>query len=113
MSTITINSPISRPVAGQVRLTRRGRVVVFVAALLVVLAAALFLGATSVASQDSGTPTQTEVVVVGAGDTLWEIASDAADGGDVREMVHQIRELNALDSSVVQSGQELHVPVRG
>ena len=40
---------------GEMRLTRRGRFVLFVAALLLVLGAALFLGATSVATNDAGT----------------------------------------------------------
>ena len=96
---------------GEVRLTRRGRFVVFVAALLLVLGAALFLGATSVATNDAGTDQPTEAVMVGEGDTLWAIASDLAPDGEVREMVATIKELNALDSAMLVAGQTLYVPV--
>jgi Tfp pilus assembly protein FimV len=96
---------------GEVRLTRRGRFAVFVTALLFVLGAALFLGATSVATNDAGTDQPTEAVMVGEGDTLWAIASDLAPDGEVREMVATIKELNALDSAMLVAGQTLYVPV--
>ena len=96
---------------GEMRLTRRGRFVVFVAALLLVLGAALFLGATSVATDDAGTDQPTEAVMIGEGDTLWAIASDLAPDGEVREMVATIKELNALDSAMLVAGQTLYVPV--
>ena len=95
----------------EVRLTRRGRFVVFLAALLFVLAAALFLGATSVATNDAGTDQPTEALMVGEGDTLWAIASDLAPDGEVREMVATIKELNALDSAMLVAGQTLYVPL--
>jgi hypothetical protein len=96
---------------GQVRLTRRGRLVVFLASLMLVLGAALFLGATSVATGEKGTDQPTEKVMVGEGDTLWDIAAGLADDGEVRAMMTTIRELNALDSSMLVAGQELFVPV--
>ena len=102
--------PVAAP-RGEVRLTRRGRFVVFVAALLLVLGAALFLGATSVATNDKGTDQPTEALMVGEGDTLWAIASDLAPAGEVREMVATIKELNALDSAMLVAGQTLYVPV--
>ena len=96
----------------QVRLTRRGRLVVFIASLFLVLGAALFLGATSVATGETGGAEQpTRVVMVGEGDTLWAIASAAAGDGDVRDMMHTIKELNALDSSMLVAGQKIFVPV--
>ena len=103
-------APAAAP-RGDVRLTRRGRFVVFVAALLFVLGAALFLGATSVATNHAGTDQPTEAVMVGEGDTLWAIASDLAPDGKVREMVATIKELNALDSAMLVAGQTLYVPV--
>lgn len=111
MSTLTLtpDTHLARP---QVRLTRRGRLVVFIAALLVVLTAALLLGTSSVASNDTGRLDQpTEAVQVGAGDTLWAIAAEVAEDGEVREMVHTIKQINALDSSVLEIGQTIHVPV--
>ena len=108
--------PAARPAArpaprGQVQLTRRGRFVVFLVALLFVLAAALFLGATSVATNEAGTDQPTEAVMVGEGDTLWAIAADLAPDGEVREMVATIKEINALDSAMLVAGQTLYVPV--
>ena len=102
--------PSSRPAAGQVRLTRRGRLVVFLAALLVVLAAGVALGSGSVATGEAGTPEPTRVVMVDAGQTLWGIADEAAGDGNTQEMVNRIERLNALDSSMVTAGQELRVP---
>ena len=99
---------VARPA---VRLTRRGRVVVVIAALLVAFAIGVFVTAAgSVATQQPGTPEPTRIVQVGTGDTLWGIASDLADDGDVRAMMEEIKQLNALDSAVLQAGQRLVVP---
>ena len=54
---------------------------------------------------------ETTTVVVGEGDTLWGIASEVAEPGEVREMIHYIQELNALPSASLMLGQELAVPV--
>ncbi|MEZ5095612.1 MAG: LysM peptidoglycan-binding domain-containing protein [Nocardioides sp.] len=43
--------------------------------------------------------------------TRWGIASELATDGDVRAMVDTIERLNALDSAMLQAGQELRVPV--
>lgn len=105
------NRPVA-PARGQLRLTRRGRLVVFAFALLVVLGTAVFLGATSMATEEPGTPAPSVMVTVEPGDTLWGIASELTPAGDdVRDMVGVIARLNALDSMVVDSGQRLRVPV--
>jgi LysM repeat protein len=110
MSTTTIpTATLGR--TSSVRLTRRGRLVVLAAALIAVLAVGLLLASGSVATGEPGTPEPTRVVLVGAGDTLWGIASDLADDGDVRTMIDRISKLNALDSGMVVAGQELVVPV--
>jgi LysM repeat protein len=96
---------------GSVRLTRRGRLVVFLVAFVAVLALGIALGTQSFAGETPGTPEPTRVVMVGSGETLWEIAADAAGDGDVRAMVDRIEDLNALDSAMVQAGQRLHIPV--
>lgn len=122
MSTITLaprvapaarTTSAARPAPrGQVRLTRRGRAVVFGLALLVVALAAVWLAAGSAATRDAGGAAGVDVVTVAPGDTLWAIASDAAaDTGDsVRDMMRAIQQLNTLDGSVVYVGQELRVP---
>lgn len=97
--------------AGPVRLTRRGRLVVFLACLALVLGAALFVGASSVATSEGGAEQPTERIVVGTGDTLWDIAAARAESGEIRSMMHEIKQLNALETSMLLAGQELHVPV--
>jgi Tfp pilus assembly protein FimV len=118
MTTMTLDTMFS-PALGQsvsrprstVRLTRRGRIVVVVAALLVAFAVGVFVTAAgSVATQRPGTPEPTRIVQVGSGDTLWGIASELADGGDVRSMMEEIKQLNALESGDLQAGQRLVVP---
>lgn len=116
MSTITINPArelrAARPASrGAVRLTRRGRVVVFTALLLMVLVAGIFLGSRSVATDEAGSPAATEIVMVGEGDTLWGIASELAEDGDVPTVMTQIKRLNALESGMLSLGQKLRVPV--
>lgn len=99
------------PATSSVRLTRRGRLVVLALALLAVLAVGVLLASGSVATGEPGTAEPTEIVVVGAGDTLWDIASDLSDDGDVRAMIDRIEKLNALDSGMVVVGQQLVVPI--
>ena len=117
MSTLTI-APAFRPVAPRstrrstVRLTRRGRLVVFLFSLVLAFAIGILVAAGSVATGEAGTPEPTRVVTVSSGDTLWGIAADLADDGDVPAMITQIERLNALDSGMLTAGQRLVVPAR-
>ena len=97
--------------AGHVRLTRRGRLAVFVVGLLVAVAIAVAFAGGSVATSEKGEPTDT--IVVGTGVTLWDIASARAEGGDVRDMMSTIQQLNHLDSGMLVAGQRLRVPAAG
>lgn len=103
----------ARPTSGSasVRLTRRGRIVAVLLLLGLLLAVLTVFGSHSAATGDAGVPVQTRTVEVGEGDTLWGIASEVAKPGEVREMVHQIEELNALSGSALSVGQEIAVPV--
>jgi hypothetical protein len=110
MSTLTIG-PAFRPVSTpQWRLTRRGRVVVLLAALVLAFAVGVIVAAGSVATGEAGTPEATKVITVGSGDTLWAISADLADGGDVRSMMRTIESLNAMDGGMLTAGQKLVVP---
>ncbi|HET7355064.1 MAG TPA: LysM peptidoglycan-binding domain-containing protein [Nocardioidaceae bacterium] len=123
MSSIAVN-PVVRPTrprlrvvrdherAAPARLTRRGRLTVTLVFLGAVLLAAVAFGARSAASGDAGSPVPTRMVQVGPGDTLWDIASQIAGPGQVREKVLQIEELNALPGPALRVGQRLAVPVR-
>ncbi len=110
--------PVSvRPVSvgcrpAPVRLTRRGRLVVVVLLLVPLFAALSVFGSHSAATGEAGTPVPTRTVEVGPGDTLWGIAATAAPPGHVREMVHEIQELNAMPGPGVSVGQEIAVPSR-
>ena len=51
-----------------------------------------------------------DTIVVGTGVTLWDIASARAEGGDVRDMMSTIQQLNHLESGMLVAGQRLRVP---
>ena len=114
MSTLSISPSFSsgavRPRTA-VRLTRRGRLLIFVTSLLLVLAAALLLAGGAVGTDEAGRPAPTEIVQVAPGDTLWGIASDIATDGQVRSVMSEIERLNALESVGLSAGQKLRVPV--
>lgn len=98
------------PATPQVRLTRRGRALltlVFLAALLIGMTS---LGGWATASLSGGTPEPVTVVEVQSGDTLYDLASDVAAPGQVREMVYRIQELNSLPGAEISEGQRLAVP---
>ena len=119
MSTMTLTAPIARPTmrpivsTPTVRLTRRGRLVVFAIGLLVILAIGVFWGSGSVASDERGAAESTLVVQVQPGDTLYDLASRVTTDGDVNAMVEQIEDLNRLESSFLYAGQKLRVPTGG
>lgn len=99
----------ARPASG-VRLTRRGRVVV------VLIAAAAAFGAFSLVSDPAVSTSQEhhgqhEQVVVEPGQSLWDIAGTIASNDDPRDVIAEIVDLNALESSgSIQAGQLLYVP---
>ena len=113
MSTLSLAPAfISAPRArSTVRLTRRGRLVVFVTSLLLVLGVAIMLAGGAVGTGSAGETAPTEIVQVAPGDTLWDIASDLATDGDVRSVMTEIERLNALESASLSAGQKLRVPV--
>jgi Tfp pilus assembly protein FimV len=90
------------------RLTGRGRLVVFLFALVALAALALAMAGGSFAGEE---PEATQTVVVSPGQTLWSIASSASDGRDVRDMMSHLVTLNDLDSVALDAGQQLEVPV--
>jgi len=109
-----------RPSAG-VCLTRRGRL----ARTLLVLSLSIVLGAGFAmkagagnndplsAAKINGFSDATYVVVtVAAGETLWSLASQMADGGDVQTLVADIASANSLNGVDVEAGQKLRVPIK-
>jgi len=55
-------------------------------------------------------PTNTVVVQVGAGETIWDVARRVAPRADQRAVVERIRQLNHILGSAVSPGQQLQVP---
>lgn len=107
---VAIASPARR-----VRLTRRGRLLVAGAALLVAVCALVLAGVVSggvpaSAGSEPGQAAVAERVTVRPGDTLWAIAQREAPGVDPRATVAAILDLNALESSAVEAGSVLLLP---
>lgn len=109
----------SRPgKAGRVRLTRRGRLVlgVFAVMLAAGLVTVFWLGVAGGAQAAShrlrpgAAYRGMTQVVVRPGQTLWSIASRAEPGADPRVVIQQIIEVNALRGAVIQPGESLWVP---
>ena len=101
----------ARSPRSSVRLTRRGRAVVVMAALALVLLAGFFLGSVAVGTDEAGQAPATEIVMVEPGQSLWSIASELTTEGDVRSTMREIERLNALDTVALSAGQKLRVPV--
>ena len=94
--------PVRRPrpsaASSSLRLTRRGRVVIALASILMLFGVTVVSG---VFSADAGSSAAeqgraTGVVVVQAGESLWQIAQDIAPQADPRETVLRLRELNGM-----------------
>ena len=99
-----------RPVRTAVRLTRRGRLVLVFAFLSLAVALMIPMAGFATASLTGGTPEPVRVIEVGPGDTLYAIAAELAEPGEIREMVHRIQELNSLPGAQIDEGQKLAVP---
>jgi hypothetical protein len=94
-----------------VRLTRRGRTLLLLL-LVGLLLAAFSLGqeATQAAGPGSAAPVL-EQTTVQPGESLWSVAQRIAPENDPREVIAQLRRLNDLDSAQLQVGQHLLLPV--
>jgi LysM domain-containing protein len=99
-----------KPAGSHVRLTRRGRVVVMLALLGLALAVVALVGSPA-ASTDTPHHATSPTVVVQPGQTLWDIAAEAAPASDPRDVVAEIVDLNNLaDAGAIRAGQPLFVP---
>ena len=99
-----------KPEPRTVRLTRRGRIVLVLGFLAIVLALMVPFGGWATATLTGGSPEPVRIVEVQPGDTLYGIAGDLAKPGHIREMVHRIQELNSLPGGLITEGQKLAVP---
>lgn len=93
-----------------VRLTRRGRLAVFIVSCLALFGIVLASGAAADAAVGLRIAPATATVVVQPGESLWSIARVLAPGEDPRGMVHRIQELNGIGDWPIVPGQRLVVP---
>ena len=105
--------PRDTPVA-PLRLTRRGRVVVALAAALLVTMVSLLLAGVAQATNDGPSPRAAREnlvqVIVRPGQSLWSVAESADPDQDTRAVIQQIIDLNSLNGDTVFAGQQLWVP---
>ena len=99
----------------RLRLTRRGRAVFGTLATLMVVGVlaivAMFSGAQAVATAASG-QAEFGYVVVQPGDSLWQLASELDSNTDPRNLIAEIVRLNQLESSAIEAGEPIAVPLR-
>lgn len=99
-----------RPEPSSVRLTRRGRLTVFLGGTALALGAFTWIAGPAVSTGEQHQQ-HTQTVVVAPGQTLWDVAAQVAPEEDPRNVIADIVELNALaDAGSVRVGQPLHVP---
>ena len=100
--------------ASSLRLTRRGRVLVTVAAALLVAAISLLAAGVAQATNDGPSPRAARQdlvqVIVRPGQSLWSVAESADPDQDTRAVIQQIIDLNSLNGDAVFAGQQLWVP---
>jgi|HigsolmetaAR203D_1030402.scaffolds.fasta_scaffold01735_12 nucleoid-associated protein YgaU len=79
---------------------------------LVLVSVGFMIMGTGAAERTPAAPAPSEsVVIVSAGETLWEIAAaNKAEGMDTRRAVYEIKKRNGLDGSVIRAGQQLVIP---
>lgn len=93
------------------RLTRRGRWVLWSLGLVCVALAAL-VGGRALAGQPA-LPQEVAPRTIAQGETLWEIAKSVAlPGEDVRDVVSLLVDLNGRSSVDLWAGEQILVPVR-
>jgi len=105
--------PTSDSSAASLRLTGRGRLVLWLVALTLVALAVLFtsLFTSSAAADGPARAQEVERHVVQPGETMWQIAAAVAGPSqDVRDVVFDLVRLNDLPDAGLMAGQVIVVP---
>jgi LysM domain len=103
---------VSTAGSSALRLTRRGRLVLVLGVMSLLVLAGFTLGrGSSLAAGRTASPQHH--VVVEPGETLWSVAVRIAPHNDPRLVVADIESLNHLSSASVEPGQVLTVPAGG
>jgi len=109
VTSVTATTAPARGFAG-LHLTVRGRVVLWMVALVMIAAAVLV--ASRAAADGPVSAQQVERHGVQPGETMWQIATDIAEPGqDVRDVVFDLVRLNELPDAGLMAGQVIVVPV--
>jgi hypothetical protein len=109
---LTVNEMTTTGDPAPVRLTRRGRVVVVLAVMLLAVLAGFTIGRGSSVAAGAGGARERHVVVE-AGESLWSVAARVAPTRDPRAVVADLEALNHLSSPTVEPGERLAVPAGG
>lgn len=90
-------------------LKHKGRFLIFLSIVICLIGITIFL---SVNNRAFGyNEPKYDVVYITKGDTLWDIACrNLKPGKEIREYIHEIREINKLPSAELFIGQELILP---
>jgi LysM repeat protein len=65
----------------------------------------------SIFSQEAYGSQEEKVIIVEPGDTLWSIAQANYPDDNTQKAIYYITKANALDSSNLKIGSELHLPI--
>jgi hypothetical protein len=103
----------STPMNTALRLTRRGRLLLVLVVMLLLVLAGFTLGRGSSQAASRAHPGTHRSVVVEPGETLWAVAVRIAPHDDPRLVVADIESLNHLANAAVEPGQQLLVPAIG
>jgi hypothetical protein len=95
------------------RLTRRGRILLVLVLMALLVIAGFTLGRGSSLAAGPSHPGTHHSVVVEPGETLWSVAVRIAPHQDPRLVVADIESLNHLRNTNVEAGQQLIVPTIG
>lgn len=93
------------------RITSKFRFTLFVAAAILCIFTAFnsLIGFNTVSSSSVD---QYYQVRIQSGDTLWQIASEyGPDDADIRQIIHEICDINEITADSLEAGQKIIVPV--
>jgi hypothetical protein len=96
-----------------VRLTRRGRIVLVLFVMTLLVIAGITLGHGSSQAADRHHKATQHTLIVQPGESLWAVANRIAPHSDPRAVIADIESLNHLPGPAVEPGQQLVVPVIG
>jgi Tfp pilus assembly protein FimV len=111
----TVRPSTVRPSTGRssapTRLTRRGRLIIVLAVMALLVLAGVVLGHGSSQAAGRGSVAATSrTLTVQPGETLWSVAARIAPHSDPRLVVADIESRNHLTGVQLRAGQQLRVP---